>query len=521
MSSFRGLLRRKALPILLLSPLVVLGACNSATVGKFRCQTPQPMAPAVGGTQSVVLDPLKGPDHVSLSSSYASMTAANHRVKPSTTVTGKKCLNLKECRDLALANSLEIQRARIEEVSLKAVEYSNRTKLLPHFIFAGELVQKDNPLYSFSEVLGREGEVPNPNAPGTGVNNYHTEQERTTWRYALEARWSPTDAALAYYLTKNSQNDKRKAHYMKVRTAQKLMGVVESSYFRLLSLQDAVGTAQKLVTKRKAVLKDVENLLEGKLVGIEEFHRAKQKLVRADRFLAHLRNDAEHHRNLLASALFVSPEYCADGGFYLTGTLEPPCFDMKLCDMEMVGIKNRPEAFKAGLDHINSINDLKKTVVKFFPKVTGYWRYTEDQDKHHYRKDWKDIGMMVYFDLSEWASNVWDHKASEWKTASTQRDMGLVALGITSQVRSAALKYYDALDQLKACKESAAGSRKVLGIQRERTAKESQDKLGLSETEADLLQHEAEAIRALGEAHATLAELKSAMGSNYQEPHVK
>ncbi len=522
MSSFKGLLRRKTLPILLLClSVVVLGACTPATIGRFRSQTARPAAGTVGGARALILDPLMGTDHVSLSNSYAAMTAANHRVKPSTTVTGKKCLSLKECRDLALANSLEIQRARIEEVSLRAVEYSNRTKLLPNFIFAAELAQKDNPLYSFSEVLGREGEVPNPNVPGTGVNTYHTDKDRTTWRYALEARWSPTDAALAYYLTKNSQNDKRKAHYMKVRTAQKLMGVVESSYFRLLSLQEAVGTAQKLVAKRKEALKNVENLLESKLVGIEEYHRAKQKQVSAERFLAHLRNESEQHRNLLASALFASPEYCIDGGFYLTGTLEPPCFDMKLCDMELVGIKNRPEAYKAGLDHINSINDLKKTVVKFFPKVTGYWRYSEDQDKHNYRKDWKDVGMMVYFDLSEWAANMWNHQASEWKTASTQRDMGLVALGISSQVRSAALKYYDALDQLKACGESAAGSRKVLTIQQERTSKESQDKLGLTETEADLIQHEAEKTRALGEAHATLAELKSCMGTNYQEPHVQ
>ena len=52
---------------------------------------------------------------------------------------------------------LEIQRARIEEVTLKAVESATGLSLLPHFIFSGELTAKDNPLYSFTaEVLGQE-----------------------------------------------------------------------------------------------------------------------------------------------------------------------------------------------------------------------------------------------------------------------------------------------------------------------------------------------------------------------------
>ena len=40
-------------------------------------------------------------------------------------------------------------------------------------------------------------------------------------RFVLEGRWSPTDAALAYYLTKSSSNDEEKAHYRKLRVAPK------------------------------------------------------------------------------------------------------------------------------------------------------------------------------------------------------------------------------------------------------------------------------------------------------------
>ena len=115
--------------------------------------------------------------------------------------------------------------------------------MLPHVILSGELSERDNYNYSFSELLGQEGLQPDlPDAllgggAGTGVNNYSTGRERSTWRYVLETRWSPTDAALAYYLTRSSRNDKRKQHYIRIRIAQRLIGVVDSSFHRLLSLQ--------------------------------------------------------------------------------------------------------------------------------------------------------------------------------------------------------------------------------------------------------------------------------------------
>jgi outer membrane protein TolC len=91
-------------------------------------------------------------------------------------------------------------------------------------------------------------------------------------------------------------------------------------------------------------------------------------------------------------------------------------------------------------------------------------------------------------------------------------------MGITSQVRKAALKYYDALDQLRSSEESLQASDMVLRIQRERTAREAQEKLALEEAEADVLEERINKTRALGEAQAMLSELESAIGSNYNEP---
>ena len=121
-------------------------------------------------------------------------------------------------------------------------------------------------------------------------------------------RWGPTDAALAYYMTKTSRNDAKNKHYLRERTAQKLFGVVDSSFYRMLSLQKAVPMAQKLVSIRKEAASRNQKLFSQKLVSIEDYQKADQKLLKAERMLLNLLNETEQQRNMLASALYISPD---------------------------------------------------------------------------------------------------------------------------------------------------------------------------------------------------------------------
>jgi len=276
--------------------------------------------------------------------------------------------------------------------------------------------------------------------------------------------------------------------------------------------------AQRLVGIRRDVFARLENLFGKNLAAVEDYHKAKDKLIKAERLLVALGNEAATQRNLLASAMYLSPEYSVDGGFCAAGDLTAPDFCDEIGSMEMTAVRNRPEAYKAGLDHLNSVNDLQRTMIKYFPKVTGYWRYTRDHDKHQYNRDWKDIGVMVYFDLVDWCVNFWERRAARMITEKTHREIGVVALGVTSQVRGAAIRYFDALDQLRAARSSAASSEKVIGIQRQRAARDAQQKLAVREAEGDLLRERIDVIRAIGEAQAFLAELQAAMGTNYKEP---
>ena len=500
--------------------LLALNSCKMARISPFLKPVETSLSHMSGKVEDFLADPFSNKELVPLIQSATSMTMFKFRSKPASAVTGRRLLTLADCRALAVASSLEIEKVRIEEISRRAVEFSNRTRMMPHVILAGELSERDNLAFSYSEILGREGVIPQPGSTGEGVNQFSTGRERGTFRYTLESRWSPTDAALAYYLTKTSRNEGDKKRFMRIRVTQRLFGVVDASFQRLLTLQETVPMGERLLSIRKTVAAKMENLFHDRLAAAEEYHQSTQKLITAERLVARLSNETERQRNLLASAMQLSPEYGKNCGFHLVGEVRAPDFRDDICTMELVAVKNRPEAYTAGLDHLNSLHDLRRTIIKYFPKVTGSWKYTRDNDKHLYNRDWKELGVEVYFDLVDWCSNLWESKATVEETRKTYNEIGVVALAITSEVRAAALKYYDAIDQLRSADRALASSEKLLAIMRTRASQDALKRLALLEVRGDVLGQTIEKIHAVGEAQAALAELQAAMGINYREPSV-
>ncbi len=466
----------------------------------------------------VLIDPFSSVDHRALYSAHASETLAERRFKPASVAGHKQGLSLDDCIKLALENNLELQVARFEELTRAYVEESSRARLLPNLSFSGQLTQQDTLIFSYSDILGREGETPEVASTDTGVKNYSTGKERGAWRGILETRWSPTDAALAYYLTKNSRNEKLSAHYKRIKVGQTLIGTVEAAYFRLLGLQQCMPSALRLLGVRKEVDRNVGKLLEEQLFRIEDYHRARQKALRADEILAEIRNEMEMQRNILASALGLSPDFCLYGGFHVIGCLSEPALNKQISEMELIAVRNRPEGYEAGLAYLNSTNDLKRTVVKYFPKLTGFWRYTRDSDKYLREKDWKDLGVYINMDMMEWIANLRESKAARANVAKTEKTMAQVAVGISAQVRTAALKFFHARDQAERSKRALDGFTRVLHALKERHSVRDVSRIAVEEARGDLLEARVSRIRAMGEANAALAELKAQMGINYNEP---
>ncbi|MFH0824422.1 MAG: TolC family protein [Pseudomonadota bacterium] len=487
------------------------------TAIRFLCIIP--LLFSLGSCRSLGVDVFGLTDPVRSARARSAATLSEHRIKPATLVTGKQSLTLEDCRSLALSRNPDMHAARAEEMIKTAIERGNRTKLLPHLLFSGELSLRDNYGYSFSDVLGQEGLTPDPTSAsgGTGVTNFSAGHERSTWRYAVEANWSPTDAALAYYLARNSGNDRTKARFLRVRVGQKLIATVDAAFFRLLSLQHRRPLAARLAALRDGVRERTETLARSRMKTPEDEYRSGQRALRAARLLSSIAEEMDKQRNTLASSLFLSPDQSVDGGLIAEGAIAVPSFRDEIPSMEMQAIQNRPECLEAGLNRANALNDVKRTVVKYFPKLVGFWRYSRDKDRYLYNKDWKDVGVRIHYDLAEVLTN-WE-EAPGAGSAAEKADLtgAAVVIGITAQVRSAALSYFRTLRDMEYAERGLKMSRKALASARAKAASNDLTKLALMEIEGDAIEEEIEWFRALGEAQAALAELQSAMGTNFRE----
>jgi outer membrane protein TolC len=448
----------------------------------------------------------------------AAKALAEHRIRPVSTYAGKKALTLDECKELALMNSLEKLSAQFRVDAKEHLTYAKMAKMWPHITFSGELSERNNYRYSYSDVLGIEGLAPSGlNAGETGVTTYSASHERSTWKYIIEGQWSPIDAALAYYLAKNGVNDVTKARLLKVRIGQKLIGTVEGAFFRLLALQEAQPKARRLARVCSEIFHRTKSLYQDRLIDSDRYYKAEDRLTNARRLLSKIGNETEIQRNILASALGVTPDRCVDGGFYLVGSMGAPCSDLLMCDLETQAIRNRPEAYEAGLNHLNSMNDVKRTIIKYFPNVTGFWRYTRDKDRFLRDKEWNEVGMLIHVDLLDWVSNYYESQGAKATEREAGAEVGSVALGIVSQVRVEALRYLDAHDDYRNICRSLSTSRSMFAEARERVKIDDLDKLAMDEIEAETIKKSIERVRALGELNAKLAKLNSVTGVNYGE----
>lgn len=336
----------------------------------------------------------------------------------------------------------------------------------------------------------------------------------------MELNWSPTDAALAYYLTKNSRNDNLRAHYKRVRVAQKLLGVVDAAFFGLLSLQERLPLARKQVGLRSRVMTETGRLYRKKLKSIEEYHRVRQSFVRSSDLQLELEEQVDRQRAILAAAMGVAPDGpTGKAGFEVAGTLSPPIPWEEIAIMETRGVMNRPESFEAGLDYLSAVNDLKRTFVKYMPKLSGFFRVTRDKDRYLYNKDWKETGVQLRFDLTDWLENMQESGAARSNAAKKDSAAAVAILGIAAEVRLAALKYKRLLGELDNARRSLNGSMELLEAKRIKAEQNDITHLALLESEADALGQRINVNRILGEINQAWAEVSAAMGVNYREPH--
>lgn len=470
----------------------------------------------VGEKADILMDK---PQYAPLTQRAVAKSVREARTAPSSALT-TSTLSLDTARELAIQRSIALEQVFLESQSKARIGDSYNLQEFPRFIGSGELSKRDDFAFSFSDILGRRS-TPGTGG-GTGVDQFSRARDLGTWRFALESRWSPTDSLLAHYLMKNARNDAVKERLLRVRIAQKLVSAVEAAYWRLAALQRAKPMLDELVKKRERLATESGTLYQERMSLVEDLHRVNQKLMQSRALSTQISTEMELQREYLGSAMRVPPDLLATGVTLGDDLKTPPAMEA-VEELERAALRYRPETYQAGLDHLNARNDLKRTGVKQYPKVTAFGRYTKDIDRHLLFNDWTEYGGYVYFDAIDLAANRQERRAARAKLDKSGKEIEAVALGVATQVREAAVRYRGALADLETSNKLLENARMLRDTLAKRVELGAQNELTLIEGEGDVLQEELASVRSLAEANARLAELRGAIGINYREalPRVK
>ncbi|MEW6351526.1 MAG: TolC family protein [Thermodesulfobacteriota bacterium] len=447
----------------------------------------------------------------------ATLILSEYRTKPLQLLTnGRVDLTVHECTRLAIENSLELQVAQWEEQLRSKLAASTHMRMLPHVAGQYELSQRDRLPFSYSDVLGREGTP--PGGEGTGVTNFSTGREHNARRGQFEVKWSPMDAAIARYISHVKGNETQLARYQRVRVAQQLLAVVTGAFWRLVALHEALPKAESLAGHRAHIVNDLSTLDDRSLVENEQLLMAKGQLTLAKRQLAEIRLDIDRQREILLTALHVSP--C--GQFRPIGCLIPfPPYCLDSCKLEAAALVNRPETFQADLAVCSSLEENKAAIVKLFPRAEGFIGYYRDENQFQLERNWTDGGLRLTFDLMEFAANLLEKQASKGKVFKSDRERAVLSMSILTQVKLKTLDAMKAISETRKTEEICRQAREALRIAGEQ--ERAQDRLAprrimrieREKALSDLLQSEITHLRAIGEVHAALADLDAAVGTNY------
>ncbi|MDQ7782090.1 MAG: hypothetical protein RDU20_04375 [Desulfomonilaceae bacterium] len=455
-----------------------------------------------------------------------------YRAKPVAAANqGRTDLTLHDCRRLVLSNSLDMHTALWDEQVKARTAQSTLPAMLPKIEGRYEYSQRDTLAWSRSDVIGQEGsfEVIGP-GPGTGVTNWSTARTRAWSRGHIELKWSPMEAAMAYYFSRVRNNETDFAKYQRDRVAQKLIGSATAAFYRLLALQEALPRAEELVNKLVGVSSDLETVGDrGRTLDLyrekekeyqETLRYSKARWSNAKARLSEIRVSIGKQRDLLAANMNV----CPDDHFRVIGRLEPiPPWDLEPCKLEAAALLNRPEAFQADLTFLSSLDEQKRSIVKFFPKAEGFLGQYWDATKFLYHNGWTDGGLRVTWDLMQFTSDLLSYQAAKENVVKTDKERSLISMGILTQVRMETLDAISAYDRLKKAAELEVQAREsyriAQALDKGRSLVDSVSRhLGHVDARlklCDLLEARIDKLLAAGELHAALADLHAAVGTNF------
>ena len=192
---------------------------------------------------------------------------------------------------------------------------------------------------------------------------------------------------------------------------------------------------------KKKLQKQIEQQTISEIEGLENEERLIEMQIRLQTF----QNDLFSAKAELASLLGLLPGTDFRLDEVQTNNLEKLTLDVE--ELEETALVNRPELFIQDLEEKVNADEIRATMLSYFPNPSFFGTYNYDRNHFLINKTWMNMGLRAAWDLLSFPRYRQSQKVAERKLSNLEKARKSLSIGILTQVRLAYLTHKNSLRQ--------------------------------------------------------------------------
>ncbi len=372
------------------------------------------------------------------------LTVLSEVVQPVT-----KAISLDEAIQRGLDHNLQ-KRVKVLETALSQQQLDLvYYDMLPSLTASAGLSERNNYAASASTSFVNGEPQPLGSNPSYSVSQ---EKERTT--ADLTFSWNVLDFGLSYVRAQQQADKFLIAQEKQKKVEHNLTQEIRRAYYQAVSSQDLLKRIQPMMVEVKQALEDSKKMQEQRVAKTPmEALSYQRELLDILRSLHTLESSLISAKVELAELMGLKPGIAFDLADKVEKDYEIPNIDMKLEEMEVIALENRPELAESRYQERISEKEITAAKLKMLPGINLSTSLSYENSDYLLNNDWYSYGANVSWNLL----NVF--KAGEMnKLAKTQVEVAkeqklALSMAVLSQVHLSIVKFNQAKKEYLLAKE--------------------------------------------------------------------
>ena len=411
-----------------------------------------------------------------------------------------KKLNLEDLIAFALNRNLDLLSLHHEYEIQHEVATGEKFSMLPSINFNSEFSQRSHEAGSRAKSL----------VTGLESSGSSTSSERRSEKRDLSAVWSLLDFGLSYYRARQESNRALIIKQRHQRLRQNLILDVIQSYWKAIITQKAVEGAESIVLLAKERQENLQKQIERQTISEIEGLENEERLIEMQIRLQTFQSDLYSAKAELASLLGLPPGTEFELSDIKLPTIEN--IDMNIEELEKSALNSRPELFIQDLEGEVNADEIRATMLSYFPNASLFGSYNYDRNHYLIQKSWLNMGLRAAWNLLSFPRYQHSKTIAEKRLAHIEKSRKSLSIGILTQVRLAYLVHMNAIKQHEMAKDLHSVKSRLF------EAVKKGEKLGeyggseILRLQAEALFSKINSLTAYAEMHISLERINNAMG---------